>query len=259
MKYRIYIDEVGNSDLKSSDNPNHRYLSLTGVIFELEYVRSRVHHEIEDMKNRFFGSHPDDPVIFHRKEIIHKKYPFKALVDPEIENAFNSELLALFGQWEFTVISVLIDKKEHQQRYTTWRFDPYHYCMEIILERYYRFLVDHGTQGDVMFESRGGKEDMRLKKSYNKIYLEGTPYITTADLQTVFTSSQLKVKPKHLNVSGLQVADLLAYPARHYMFKYYRIKEDDRITFNDQIIEILKAKFYKQGNKTQGWGIKLLP
>ena len=38
-KYRIYIDETGNSDLKSSDEPNHRYLSLTGVIITLEYVR----------------------------------------------------------------------------------------------------------------------------------------------------------------------------------------------------------------------------
>ena len=28
MKYRIYIDETGNPDLDSSDNPNHRFLSL---------------------------------------------------------------------------------------------------------------------------------------------------------------------------------------------------------------------------------------
>ncbi len=39
MKYRMYIDEVGNSDLNSSDNPLHRYLSLTGVIVGLGYVR----------------------------------------------------------------------------------------------------------------------------------------------------------------------------------------------------------------------------
>jgi hypothetical protein len=31
-KHRIYIDEVGNPDLESSDDPNHRFLSLTGVI-----------------------------------------------------------------------------------------------------------------------------------------------------------------------------------------------------------------------------------
>lgn len=28
-KFRLYVDEVGNSDLNSSDHENHRYLSLT--------------------------------------------------------------------------------------------------------------------------------------------------------------------------------------------------------------------------------------
>jgi len=37
MKYRIYIDEVGNPDLESCDDPNHRFLSLTGVIVALDY------------------------------------------------------------------------------------------------------------------------------------------------------------------------------------------------------------------------------
>ncbi|HUT24239.1 MAG TPA: hypothetical protein VM492_07865 [Sumerlaeia bacterium] len=42
MKHRIYIDEVGNSDLESSDDPNHRFLSLTGVVLGLDYVGSTV-------------------------------------------------------------------------------------------------------------------------------------------------------------------------------------------------------------------------
>jgi hypothetical protein len=33
-KYRIYIDEVGNPDLKSSEKEDHRCLCLTGVIFD---------------------------------------------------------------------------------------------------------------------------------------------------------------------------------------------------------------------------------
>jgi hypothetical protein len=40
-KYRMYVDEVGNPDLGSSGNPNHRYLSLTGVMIDLEYVSRR--------------------------------------------------------------------------------------------------------------------------------------------------------------------------------------------------------------------------
>ena len=258
-KHRIYIDEVGNPDLRSSENPNHRFLSLTGVIFDLNYISNTVHKEIELFKTNYFGSHPDDPVIFHRKEIINKKYPFQILKNPKVEAAFNKEFLSFLQRWEYVVISVLIDKQEHQQRYSAWRYDPYHYCMEIIIERYYRFLKDGNAVGDVLVESRGGKEDSRLKKAYNRIFKEGTSYIKAEELNLVFTSKQLKVKQKSMNISGLQIADLLAFPARQYMLKYYQKIEVKRPTFNDEIIEILKTKLYRRGNKTEGYGIKLLP
>jgi hypothetical protein len=65
-KFRMYVDEVCNSDVKASDNPNHRYLSLTGVILNLDYVQTLILPQMEGLKQRFFNSHPDDPVIFHR-------------------------------------------------------------------------------------------------------------------------------------------------------------------------------------------------
>ncbi len=95
MKYRLYVDEVGNSDLKASTDPNHRYLSLTGVIMELGYVRTTVFPAVETLKSRYFDSHPDDPLILHRKELVNKRYPFHHLRDPAVEKAFNDELLAL--------------------------------------------------------------------------------------------------------------------------------------------------------------------
>jgi len=41
----MYVDEVGNPDLGNSDNPNHRFLSLTGVIISLEYVKDVLYPE----------------------------------------------------------------------------------------------------------------------------------------------------------------------------------------------------------------------
>lgn len=90
-KYRVYIDEVGNNDLKSSENPNHRYLSLTGLIFELNYVKEVVTPSLEKLKQKYFPYHPDEPIILHRKELVNKKYPFNALKNPEIEEQFNSD------------------------------------------------------------------------------------------------------------------------------------------------------------------------
>ncbi|HUT47565.1 MAG TPA: DUF3800 domain-containing protein [Sedimentisphaerales bacterium] len=95
MKYRIYIDEVGNPDLESSDNPNHRFLSLTGVILELDHVRSVVHPQMERLKEKYFDYHPDEPIVFHRKEIINTRPPFQNLRDPDIRSQFDTELLML--------------------------------------------------------------------------------------------------------------------------------------------------------------------
>jgi hypothetical protein len=54
LKYRIYIDEVGNPDLESSENPNHRFLSLTGVIAELRHVAEVIHPQMEMLKSKYF-------------------------------------------------------------------------------------------------------------------------------------------------------------------------------------------------------------
>jgi hypothetical protein len=50
------VDEVGNSDLGSSNDPNHRYLSLTGIILEVDYDSTVVTPAIEELKSTYFGS-----------------------------------------------------------------------------------------------------------------------------------------------------------------------------------------------------------
>lgn len=225
-KYRIYIDEVGNNDLASSENPNHRYLSLTGVIFELDYIKKIVQPKLED---------------------------------PAIEKRFNSDFLTLITNLDFKIISVLIDKFEHNLKYNTWKYDPYHYCMEIIVERYFFFLEKINSVGDVMIESRGGKEDMRLKKSFRNIWEKWTHFVEANKLHPKLSSRELKVKPKTLNISGLQIADLIAHPARRFMFRKYNIKEGKRYVFGNAIIRIIENKFYSGVSGIEGYGIKFLP
>lgn len=72
MKYRIYIDEVGNSDMNSSLDSTNRFLSLTGVIVDLDFIKETLHPEMEALKIKYFGNHPDEPIILHRKEMMHK-------------------------------------------------------------------------------------------------------------------------------------------------------------------------------------------
>lgn len=259
MKYRMYVDEVGNSDMGNTDNPNHRFLSLTGVIMALDYVKEVFSPKLEKLKNEYFTSnHPDDPVILHRKEIVNAKHPFEVLSDPKIRNLFDDNLINMIKETDFTLITVVIDKKEHNDRYSTWKYDPYHYCMAILLERYVMLLERKGIVGDVMAESRGGKEDRRLKDSFSRLHSEGTNYISAVQLQKRLTSKQLKVKKKAVNVPGLQLADLVAHPSRREILeeKSLIVKEAGKL-LGDRIISVLKEKY--DSNNGTIYGKKVLP
>lgn len=243
MKYRIYIDEVGNPDLGSSDNPNHRFLSLTGIILELSYVETAVYPLMEEFKRKHFYSHPDEPVIFHRKEVLNARSSFDALSDPDVRKLFDQELLDLLMKWEYTVITVCLDKRKHRETYLTWRYDPYHYCLAVLLEHFIYFLNRLGCRGDVMAESRGGKEDMRLKQSFERLYCQGTDYVGPDQFRKALTSGQLKVKGKSNNIAGLQIADLLAHPSRNEILREQGLLESRVSPFAEKVIEILGHKY----------------
>jgi hypothetical protein len=97
--YRIYIDETGNHDLAHADDPNERFLALTGVIIESSYNTTEFQPELEKIKSNFFGQDPDSPVILHRKEIINRRPPFISLRDSEVQSQFNSVLLYHLAHW----------------------------------------------------------------------------------------------------------------------------------------------------------------
>ena len=118
----MYVDEVGTHDLTHADDPNQRFLSLTGVILESDYTTRVLQPEMDNIKREFFVRDPDEPVIFHRKELINKRPPFHVLRNPETEQRFNTVLLGALARWDYCVISVVIDKKAHRDQYQIWHY-----------------------------------------------------------------------------------------------------------------------------------------
>jgi len=149
----------------------------------------------------------------------------------------------LLEKWNYTVLTVCLDKKHHRDTYAVWRYDPYHYCLAILLERYRFFLQRNNSVGDVMAESRGGKEDMRLKRSFHKLWENGTDYVHPEDFQKTLTSRELKVKPKSANIAGLQLADLIAHPSRLEVLRDNHFIDKPLPPFGEKIINILAAKY----------------
>ncbi len=155
--YRLYIDESGDhaygkkelgefrikakKDVISIpfdhypqlESPDKRYLALMGCIIEAEKYRTIFHPALESLKQNHFSHNPDEPVILHRKDVINKHGCFWPLRDPRQEKAFNEDLLVFLKNMDYIVITVVIDKKAHIERYQEFAYHPYNYCLVAIL------------------------------------------------------------------------------------------------------------------------------
>jgi hypothetical protein len=259
MVCRLFIDEVGNDDV---DSPAERYLSLTAIYCKLKAHETKVTPLIETLKTKFFGHNPPEKlIVLHRKELVRKEAPFDALRSPELNDEWEAEILQMLSNLPYLVITVMIDKHEHKERYKVWRFNPYHYCMTAIVERYVTWLKRNGESGDVVVEARHKKVDKALKKAFAHIWENGTANVSANDVQTRLTSKALKFATKKENVAGLQLVELLAHSSHHGTKAQYTGVEA-KASFGKRIYEILLQSKYCRNPKNgriSGWGQKWLP
>ena len=212
-RYRMFVDEVGDSGLgRACHEPNHRYLGLTGVIVGLNQADLQLEPRLAALKRKHLVGPEAERIVLHRKDIVNSRGPFGSLRDAKARAAWDEDVLELMRRVDFRVVSTVLDKAALRKRYR-WPLDPYHYGMEILMERFHVFLRDNGRVGDTMVEARSPQQDRRLKATYRALAEGGTRYVQPAEFAKVLTSSALKVKPKSAHIGGLQLADLVAHPA----------------------------------------------
>lgn len=278
--YRLYIDETGDhtygekvikqfkilkagnpivefpvDDYPELNKAEKRYLGLVGCIVEKEYYNRTFKPSLEQIKIEIFPSHSEDKiVIFHRKDIINKRGAFGILNDIKIEEKFNKAILNFIENQVYIAIAVVIDKLEHVNKYVR-PFQPYHYCLAALLERYCGFLKFKGARGDVMAETRGGVEDTLLKAEYENIYNNGTKYYESDFFQNVLTSKEIKIKRKIDNIAGLQLCDLIAFPSKQEILEELkRIPPQDPKLFGKIICDKIELKYNRRYQNKQVWG-----
>ena len=186
---------------------------------------------------------------------------FACLREPDIGPAFDAALLGLLSGVPYLASTVQMDKKAHLETYGVWHFDPYHYCLRCLVERYVLYLRNHQAKGDVVIEARFKKADKKLKASYEKIYLEGTENIPPRVIQSCLLSKDIMFETKRSNVAGLQIADLLAHPSARHM-RFLRNGEDEPSDFGGSVAQILVEQKYTRNPQTgtiNGYGRKWLP
>ena len=241
-RYRLYIDESGDHTFNLLDDPSHRFLGLLGVWFLQKDDYVAFVDQMEAFKKSIFGPRPDKPVVLHRSDIINRKGPFGLLTNNSVHKQFDDGLLSLIQEAKFRMVCVVIDKKNHHERYSS-PFHPYHYCLAALLERYCGRLKDINAVGDVLAESRGKEEDLQLKQAYKHVFESGTWYFGRDHFQQTLTSKEIKIQAKSMNIAGLQLADILAYPIKQGMLIEKGLLGEARGTFGEQVRTISQTHF----------------
>jgi hypothetical protein len=106
-----------------------------------------------------------------------------------------------------------------------------------------------------MGESRGKVEDQQLKAAYEALYDGGDLHNRAEFYQARLTSREIKLKPKSKNVAGLQLADLLAHPAKQRCLVRQGVPEVQESVFGRRVANLFwqKLRQSKEG-ETKGYG-----
>ena len=78
----------------------------------------------------------------------------------------------------------------------------------------------------------------------------GTGQLSRQELQNYITSKEIKLKPKQANIAGLQLADLVAYPAKVDILQANgRQLSTPPSLASRRIIEGIRRKYNQYGRK----------
>lgn len=257
-EFTIYIDESGDDYMKNFANKSAEHLCLCGVIIKKTDL-AEIQKDIDFLKIKYFKINPlEKNYPLHRKEIMKKSPPFDCLNDSVLENNFNDELLFLFKNWKFTIISVMIDKVKLKNKYIKPR-NPYYWGFALLMERFKFFLEGQRAIGDMLVESINGQHDKKLGQVYEFLYFNDFEYFKHKEFQKVLSSKQLKIKSKKSCYCGLEIADLLVTVMKKITYTSHYPERLNNNTFDNKIIEAIQDKILTKLDKTIGFGIKIFP
>jgi hypothetical protein len=254
--YRIYIDDSGNVDPATTNAPEVRFGSITGVVLKASYLDETFNNSFPELVKKHFGTKEDGtPHNLHRRVLAAPPDhgPFSVLKDEAKRKAWDADSLSMFDRADYTVISASVDKVSWYYDYPTWQGDFYEVLVQAVLERCFYFLRNRNGKAEVNIETKG-KRDQRINERYRDALQNGFEFISPEKLQSVFTSKEMNILKKDDAKPGCQMADLLAGPSMR-MTRYKNKDEPIEGEYVKKVCDILEdKKFYREtrGGKIHG-------
>ena len=243
MRYKLLLDESGDHGLGNID-PSFPVFVLCGVLISDEEY-NKMKKMVNDLKNKFWGN---TNVILHSRDIRKCNNEFQILFDLSTKKDFYEDINKIMTDIDYEIIVSAIKKEEFIKRHGKLKDDVYEIALSFIMERAI-FCLDTKNEVsslEIGIEKRGPKEDQKLSKHIETIRSNGTYYVDSSRFRKVGSKPHFFSKKE--NISGLQIADLLAYPIARYVIDETRANP----SFN-----LIRGKIYTRNGRV--FGLKIFP
>lgn len=238
----VYVDESGDIGMDNFD-PAYPIFALCAAVYQQD---DYFNHDLQALSRLKFKHWWHDAVVFHSHKIRNKLAPFDILKEPAVARALVEDISHFFAASKATLIAAAIDKPRHKAQYAAPQH-PYDLALKFVLERSCKHLAELLNADDevmFVFEKRGKQEDKLLAAKFHEI-------AAGANFWGGRMPFRLSFAAKEENITGLQIADLAAYP----IARYAETRNDERKDW-----QAIKARIRTGPNGViDGWGLKIFP
>ncbi len=241
----MFIDECGDQNLSNFET-TFPIFTLCGIIVS-EGQNQALNKKVNALKKRFWGT---EGIILHSRDIRKCQNNFVNLFDLETKKAFYEEINSILGEeGAYKVVTCSILKEDYIRQFGRFN-DVYGQCLSLLVERAIFYLddlnIEKGIDLSIYAEMRGKKEDANLLSYYNQLRDLGTYWVTPERIKSHI--KRFDFLSKRANVTGLQIADLVAYPITRHILEPKLL---------NLAYEIVKCNIYKCNDKLLG--MKIIP
>jgi len=241
----MFLDESGDHSLEKID-VSYPMFVLAGCIFNFDYYLQEAEKRVNELKIKHFGR---TNIILRSYDIRKQKGDFAFLVDKKKREALYEAIDNLVENLNFTVIAAAINKTKLKGQYGH-PTNPYHLCLQFILERAVMYLGRSNEKMMFRIESRETHNDQKLSEVYERFCNNNHKLFNKDEIQSKL--ADLSFNQKTQNIAGMQIADLVAYPIGKLVLDSSK---------ENKAFAIIEKKFHKKTrtNIYLNYGLKVFP
>jgi len=244
-KYLLYIDECGDQNLETFSS-TFPIFTLCGILVRDDKV-PLLNEQVKALKQKFWGN---QQIILHSRDIRKCQKGFEILFDLDVKRRFYDAVNALLRQNDIYIIVSCSILKEPYIRYFGKFNDVYGQSLSFVLERAIFYVDSQCPQGKgkikAIVERRGKREDHNLLSYYQQLLGKGTYWVTSERMRSRMDGMDFQWKAD--DVTGLQVADLIAYPLTRHVLNPNAV---------NLAYDVVKSNIFTQDGKEIG--LKIFP